>query len=121
MPTLTKAKTPAKGKTAPAELKQYIGGEWVLGSADRVVVSTNPADSREVLARFKSASQDDAKLAIEAAKKAFPGWRDTTAPARGRILQKAANIFRERRDELAALMTREQGKILAESKGEMDK
>src|SRR4051812_47200133 len=117
MPTMTKTKTTSR----PAELKQYIGGKWIQGSADREVVSTNPADSREVLARFKSASKEDAARAIEAAQRAFPGWRDTTAPARGRILQKAAQILRARRDELAALMTREEGKILAEAKGEMDK
>ena len=122
MPTLTKTenKSQETGRE-PASLKQYIGGRWVQGSAAREVVSANPADTREVLARFKSASKEDAVLAIVAAQKAFPAWRDTTAPARGRILTKAAQIFRERRDELAVLMTREQGKILAEAKGEMDK
>jgi aldehyde dehydrogenase (NAD+) len=114
MPTLTK--TPAV-----AGLKQYIGGKWVEGSSSREVVSTNPADTRQVLAKFKSADKNDALRAIEAAQKAFPGWKATTPPARGRILAKAAEIARRRRDELAALMTREQGKILAEAKGEMDK
>src|SRR5262249_30497753 len=105
----------------PAELKQYIDGRWISGGAEREVVSTNPADNREILARFKSADKNDALKAIEAAKRAWPAWKATTPPARGRILAKAAEIARRRRDELAALMTREQGKILAEAKGEMDK
>ncbi|MEK7859075.1 MAG: aldehyde dehydrogenase family protein [Elusimicrobiota bacterium] len=116
MPTLTKTKTPAA-----VNLKQFIGGKWIDGASEREVVSTNPADSRQVLAKFKSADKAQALQAIEAAKKAFPAWKATTAPARGRILAKAAQIARERRDELAALMTREQGKILSEAKGEMDK
>ncbi|MBI3552758.1 MAG: aldehyde dehydrogenase family protein [Elusimicrobia bacterium] len=121
MATLTKTASQKKTPATPANLKQYIGGKWVEGAAERVVVSTNPADTREVLAKFKSADKAQALAAIEAAKKAFPGWRATTAPARGRILAKAAQICRERRDELATLMTREQGKILPEAKGEMDK
>jgi aldehyde dehydrogenase (NAD+) len=112
MPTLTKAKT--------AALKQYIGGKWIPGGGSELV-STNPADTRDVLARFQIASTADAQKAIAAAEKAFPAWRDTPAPQRGRVLAKAAEIFRKRSDELAALMTREQGKILPEAKGEMAK
>ena len=116
MPTMTKKQAPTV-----ANLKQFIGGKWVEGSADREVVSTNPADTREVLARFKSADKNDALRAIEAAQNAFEGWKATPGPQRGRILAKAAEIARRRRDELAALMTREEGKILSEAKGEMDK
>ena len=119
MPTLTKSKSQPKQKTA--ELKQYIGGKWIDGSHDRVVESLNPADTRDVVARFKSASQADAVKAIDAAQKASASWGKTPAPQRGRVLVKAAEIARRRRDELAALMTREQGKILPEAKGEMDK
>ncbi len=108
-------------KTEPkiAKLKQYIGGRWVEGSSAREVVSTNPADTREVLARFKSADKDDAQRALAAAQAAFPAWKATPPPVRARILAKAASIARERVDILASLMTREQGKTLAESKGEM--
>ncbi len=117
MTTLTKTRAQAQ----PASLKQCIGGKWLEGSSTKEVVSTNPADTREVLARFKSADRSDALKAIEAAQKAFPAWRAVTPPARGRIIAKAADIARAKRDELAALMTREEGKILSESKGETDK
>ncbi len=117
MPTLTKS----KGATKTATLKQFIGGKWIEGSSGRDFQSLNPADTRDVVARFKGASTGDALAAIGAAREAAPGWRATPAPVRGRILMRAAEIARRRRDELAALMTREQGKILSEAKGEMDK
>lgn len=115
MPTATKS-TPAV-----TTLKQYIGGKWVEGTHAGVVESVNPADTRDVVARFKNASKADALKAIDAASKAAPAWAKTPAPQRGRVLARVAEIARRRRDELAALMTREQGKILAEAKGEMDK
>ena len=114
MPTATKP------STAVSVLKQYIGGKWVEGSAG-TAESVNPADTRDVVARFKNASKADALKAIDAAEKAAKGWAKTPAPQRGRVLMKAAEIARRRSDELAALMTREQGKILAEAKGEMAK
>ncbi len=114
MPTATKP------STAVSVLKQYIGGKWVEGSAG-TAESINPADTRDVVARFKNASKADALKAIDAAEKAAKGWAKTPAPQRGRVLMKAAEIARRRSDELAALMTREQGKILAEAKGEMAK
>src|SRR5438270_891244 len=100
MSTLTKNKPHASSK--PAGLKQYIGGKWVEGSHDSVVDSLNPADTRDVVARFKSASKADALKAIAAAQDAAPGWAKTPAPQRGRVLAKAAEIARRRRDELAA-------------------
>jgi alpha-ketoglutaric semialdehyde dehydrogenase len=115
MPTATKS-TPAV-----STLKQYIGGKWVDGTHASSTDSVNPADTRDVVARFKNASKADALKAIEAAQNAAKGWAKVPAPQRGRVLAKAAEIARRRRDELAALMTREQGKILAEAKGEMDK
>ncbi len=102
-------------------LKQYIAGLWVEGSSSKEILSTNPADSRQVLAKLKGADKSDVLRAMDAAQMAFPGWKATTPPARGRILMKAALLLRERKEELARLMTREQGKILSEARGEMEK
>ena len=102
-------------------LKQYIGGRWVEGSTTKEIVSTNPADSRQVLAKLRGCDKADVVKAIDAAEKAFPGWKATPPPVRGRILAKAAAIARGRKEELARLMTREQGKILPEALGEMEK
>ncbi|MBI4386553.1 MAG: aldehyde dehydrogenase family protein [Elusimicrobia bacterium] len=121
--TVQKAKTAAKtqAKTGPLELKQYIGGRWLDGSSGKEFVSTNPADIRQTIGRLTGADKSDALKAIQAAEKALPAWRATPAPVRGRILARAVEIARRRRDELAVLMTREEGKILPEAKGEMDK
>ena len=119
MPTLTKT-TRTKTPTAP-RLMQFIGGRWIEGGGDREMTSTNPADTREVVAPFRNASPADAVRAIDAAALAAEGWKHTPAPQRGRILVKAVEIFRRRMPELARLMTREQGKILSESMGEMEK
>ncbi|MBI3564170.1 MAG: aldehyde dehydrogenase family protein [Elusimicrobia bacterium] len=113
--------TAAKTKNEVAVLKQYIGGQWVDGSTAKEIVSTNPADSRQVLAKLKGCDKNDVLKAIDAAEKAFPAWKATPAPARGRILARAAAIARERKEELARLMTREQGKIYPEALGEMEK
>ncbi|HAZ08121.1 MAG TPA: aldehyde dehydrogenase family protein [Elusimicrobia bacterium] len=102
-------------------LKQYIAGKWVDGSTTREIVSTNPADTRQVVAKLKGCDQADAVRAVDAAEAAFASWRAAPAPARGRIIAKAAAIARERKEELARLMTREQGKILSEALGEMEK
>ncbi len=113
--------TATKSTPAVSLLKQYIGGKWVDGSSSREIISTNPADARQVLAKLRGADKSDVLKAIDAAQKAFPAWKATTAPARGRILMKAALLLRERKEELARLMTREQGKILPEALGEMEK
>ncbi|MFH2201764.1 MAG: aldehyde dehydrogenase family protein [Elusimicrobiota bacterium] len=113
--------TLTKSKSSTAVLKQFIGGKWIKGSSSREIVSTNPADTREVVARLHGASKSDAQAALDAAAQARAQWKATPAPARARVLLKFAELAYPRVDELAALMTREQGKILPEAKGEMIK
>jgi alpha-ketoglutaric semialdehyde dehydrogenase len=100
----------------------YIDGTWIHPTGGkRVVKNTNPADTRDTIAEFPAATKQDALRAIDGAKKAFEGWRHTPGPTRGRVLARAAEIARRRKDEIARTMTREQGKILREAKGEVDK
>ncbi|MFO0004314.1 MAG: aldehyde dehydrogenase family protein, partial [bacterium] len=96
----------------------YINGKWTVGSG-RVQRNLNPADLSEVVAEFPTAQNSDALAAIAAAEAAWPIWKATPAPERGRILGRAAAIARARIDEIATLLTREEGKILAEAKGEV--
>lgn len=117
MTTLTKNRP----ETKPIQLKQYIGGKWLEGSSDKRIASLNPADARETVAVCRGADGRDVLLALEAAAKAFPAWKAVPAPKRGRIVSRAAEIARGRKAELARLMTREEGKTLAESAGEMEK
>ncbi|MBI1800246.1 MAG: aldehyde dehydrogenase family protein [Chloroflexi bacterium] len=96
----------------------YINGQWVHSESTRNVRNINPADPNDVIAEFPAATAADAQRAIDAAQAAFPGWKNTPGPERGRVLWRAANLARQRADEIARTMTREEGKILKEAKGE---
>ena len=93
-----------------------IGGEWVGSGSHAVFETRNPARPDEVLATFPAATRDDARRAVAAAAESLPAWRATPAPARGAILFKAAALLDERFDDIAATLTREEGKTLAESR-----
>lgn len=101
--------------------RNFIGGEWVEAEASRTVPNKNPADTRQVLGQVPLSSTDDVRRAVESAQAAFPAWRDTPAPVRGSILFKAWRIMDEEREELARLLTREEGKTLKESAGEIQR
>lgn len=101
------------------EFKNYIGGQWVAASNGAVTRDTNPANTREELGTFPSATRQDAQNAIEAAYHAFPAWAKTPMPKRGEILDKAANWLDARLDEVGAALTREEGKTFAEGKAEV--
>jgi acyl-CoA reductase-like NAD-dependent aldehyde dehydrogenase len=88
-------------------------------SRTHVVLDTNPADTTDVLAEVALGTAADVERAVERAEKAYPAWRDTPGPQRGRVLARAAEITRRRVDELARLLTREEGKILSEARGEI--
>jgi aldehyde dehydrogenase (NAD+) len=97
----------------------YIAGKWFHPNSTRVTRNVNPADPSDVIAEFPSATAADAVRAVEAAKAALPAWRATPAPERGRILANAVVIARRRAEEIARTMTREEGKILREARGEV--
>ena len=101
--------------------QNLIGGEWVAAASGKTFSTTNPADTRETVASYPQSSQAEAQQAIAAAKAAFPGWAAQTAPARGRILSKASQILESRKADLAKLLTREEGKTLAEATGEVQR
>jgi acyl-CoA reductase-like NAD-dependent aldehyde dehydrogenase len=79
MPTATKPASQA------SVLKQYIGGKWVEGSSSSAYESVNPADTRDVVARFKGASKADVNKAVEAAQKAAPAWAKTPEIGRAHV------------------------------------
>lgn len=97
----------------------YINGQWFHPKSDRLLRNINPADTTDVIAEFPMATAGDTQRAIEAAQAAFSGWKKTPAPERGRVIWRAADIARRRADEIAQTMTREEGKILKEAKGEV--
>src|SRR5205814_5354483 len=101
--------------------QNFIGGEWSAAKSGQSYRSVNPADTREVVAEYPASAKDDAVAAIDAAKQAYAGWAATTPVARGRILSKTSQILESRKAELAELLTREEGKTLSESTGEVQR
>src|SRR5437773_9587117 len=101
--------------------QNFIGGEWAAAMSGQSHRNVNPADTREVVAQYPLSGKEDAVAAVEAAKKAYPGWAAMTPVARGRILSKASQILETGKAELAELLTREEGKTLAESTGEVQR
>ena len=100
------------------EFKNLINGQWVNASNGATFENRNPANTDEVIGTFPSATREDTRRAIAAAREAFPKWAALPAPSRGALLDKASQIIASRMDELAATLTREEGKTLAEAKGE---
>lgn len=98
----------------------YVNGKWIQPKSTRLVRNINPADF-EVIAEFPAAGADDVHRAIEAAQAAFKVWKKTPGPERGRVLWRAADIARRRADEIARTLTREEGKVFKEAKGEVMK
>ena len=111
-----------RAKEVIAEMAQtyhnFIGGEWATPGGDTFEIR-NPADTDEVVGLFPLATEDEVRAAIDAAVMAQRAWGETPGPTRGEVLYRAAQIIRRRADELATDLTREEGKTLAESKGEV--
>lgn len=101
--------------------KNFINGEWVESKSTKIFERRNPANTDEVVARIALSTREEMKRAIAAAKAAFPAWRDTPAPQRGKILFKVVRIMEDQKEELARLLTREEGKTLKDALGEVQR
>ncbi|HMR39512.1 MAG TPA: aldehyde dehydrogenase family protein [Ignavibacteria bacterium] len=104
-----------------AELfKNLINGEWKDSAGGRTFENRNPAKwEDDIIGIFPSSDEDDVKEAVAAAKAAFDKWRLVPAPKRGDILKVVGDMMLERKDEIAFEMTREMGKVFAETKGDV--
>src|SRR5437879_13805323 len=101
------------------EVRNYIGGEWVSIRQGREIEVRNPADQDELVGKGVLASRREAEAALEAASEALPAWSRMPAPKRGEVVERAADLLRAEQDEVARLLTREEGKTLADAKGEI--
>jgi aldehyde dehydrogenase (NAD+) len=99
----------------------YVNGKWYHPASSHVGRNINPADTTDIIAEFPLATAADVRSAVDAAMAAFPSWKKTPGPERGRVLWRAADIARRRVDEIAQTLTREEGKILKEARGEVVK
>src|SRR6202453_3230346 len=106
--------------SAPAKVfKNFINGEWVEPRSGKVIENRNPANTSELIGMFPASNADDVNTAVDAAKAAYDGWRLTPAPKRAEILFRAAEILIERKEDYSQDMTREMGKVLAETRGDV--
>jgi len=101
-----------------ATYKNYIGGDWVPAKSGRVMETLNPATG-EVLGLVPESGPEDVEAAVQAAARAYPSWRRTPAPRRAEILFRVAELILRRKEELARLMTQEMGKVLTETRGDV--
>src|SRR5689334_2750696 len=99
--------------------RNFIGGSWTEPSSGEHFENVNPADTKDVIGRFPLSTAADVEKAVASAKRGFAIWRDTPAPARGDILRRVGDLLSDRKNDIADLMTREMGKPLAETKGDV--
>jgi aldehyde dehydrogenase (NAD+) len=99
--------------------KNFIDGEWVEARTGETFENRNPADTRDLVGIFQKSGKEDVDAAIDAARRAFAKWRLVPAPRRAELVYRAAEILIERKEEYARDMTREMGKILKETRGDV--
>ncbi|MES3630747.1 MAG: aldehyde dehydrogenase family protein [Longimonas sp.] len=99
--------------------KNYIDGTWQAATPGTTFASRNPASFQDVIGHFPASGPADVDDAAAAAQDAFPAWSSTPAPERGRILKRVGDLLLERKNDLADAMTREMGKPLSETRGDV--
>jgi aldehyde dehydrogenase (NAD+) len=104
---------------APRLFKNFINGEWVESRSGKAYENRNPANTDELIGMFVSSTVEDVNAAVDAAKEAYKTWRLVPAPKRAEILFRAAELLLQRKEEFSKDMTREMGKVLAESRGDV--
>ncbi|MCI0336765.1 MAG: aldehyde dehydrogenase family protein [Acidobacteria bacterium] len=99
--------------------KNYIGGRWVKPASGVLMENRNPANIRDLVGLFPASTAEDVDAAVNAAIEAFPKWKAMPAPKRAEILYRLGQILIERKEQFATDMTREMGKVLKESRGDV--
>ncbi len=101
------------------KFQNLINGKWVDSLSGKTFENRNPANWNEVIGLFPSSSVEDVNLAVISARAAFEKWRLVPAPARGDIMRKIGDLLSKRKEEIAREMTREMGKVLTETRGDV--
>src|SRR5262249_19613031 len=108
-----------KEKQSVETYQNYINGEWVSTRSGATFDNINPADNRDCIGHFQDSTEEDINAAVAAAKEASKRWRLVPAPRRAEILYRAAQLLIERKEEYSRQMTREMGKVLKETRGDV--
>jgi aldehyde dehydrogenase (NAD+) len=101
------------------KFKNFIGGRWVEPATGQYFENRNPAKQADLIGLWPRSGFEDVERAVEAAKKGFEIWRATPAPERGSILKRVGDLLVERKEEIARAATREMGKVLLETRGDV--
>ena len=96
-----------------------IGGQWLPAASGKTILNLNPADHSDIVGAFPSSHAEDVAAAVAAAKQAFTAWRLVPAPKRAELLLRAHDILVQNKEKYAREMTREMGKVLAETRGDV--
>ena len=99
--------------------KNFIAGEWVAPSTGEYMEDRNPADWRDLIGRFPKSGKRDVERAVRSALKGFEAWKRVPAPIRADVMRRAGDIMVRRKEEIARAMTREMGKVLTETRGDV--
>src|SRR5205085_10036557 len=101
--------------------RNFINGGWVESTSSKTFDNVNPANTDDLVGVVKLSTREEARRAVESAAEAFRSWRATPAPARGRIVARAARLMEEDKENLSRLLTREEGKPDSEARGEFQR
>jgi alpha-ketoglutaric semialdehyde dehydrogenase len=99
--------------------KNFIGGEWVEPASGEYFENRNPANADDLIGLWPRSNRDDLERAVASAKRGFEVWRRTPPPLRGDVLRRVGDLLTERKDEISRAMTREMGKVLKETSGDV--
>src|SRR4051812_43729226 len=105
--------------SAAKTYKNLIAGEWVASHSGKTFENLNPANTSDLVGNFQSSNEQDVNDAVATAQKAFETWRLVPAPRRAEIIFKAGELLAQRKEQYARDMTREMGKVLKETRGDV--
>src|SRR3989454_294150 len=97
----------------------FIAGAWVAPRTGAYFENRNPADAGDVIGCFPRSGPEDVARAIESAQRGFARWSQTPAPVRGEVLHRVGDLLTQRKEEIARAITREMGKVLVETRGDV--
>ncbi len=113
------AKGNGKAKSSVKKYHNYIGGKWVGSASGEWFDNVNPADTGDIVGRFPKSNAEDVDRAVAAARESATRWRRTPAPKRAELLFRLGEILRTNKQRYSEEMTREMGKVLTETGGDV--
>ena len=99
--------------------KNYIDGKWLEAASAKTFENRSPANRNDLIGRFPASAETDVDRAVQTATRAFASWRLVPAPKRGEFIYRAGELLRKSKEDIARSMTREMGKILKETRGDV--